>query len=229
MPYPLAGPDDLRETVRGIEDLDRRVLARPADVRDSDWLQAAVRAGISEFGRIDVLCANAGILSMNATWEMPDQQWQDVIDTNLTGVWRTVKAVVPAMIEQDTGGSIVLTSSTAGIRGFGGMAHYTAAKHGVVGLMKVLANELAQHMIRVNSVHPTAVNTDMIHNEAGRDVLLEGPARHQHDHAAARQHRERRRAVRAGRAAQPPQPGPGAESLSGGAGRRAGGGGADAD
>ncbi|MQA16673.1 MAG: mycofactocin-coupled SDR family oxidoreductase [Pseudonocardiaceae bacterium] len=182
VPYAMATPDDLTETVRRVEDLDRRVVARQADVRNSDHLQAAVRDGVSEFGHIDVVCANAGIFSPNVTWEMPDQQWQDMIDVNLTGVWRTIKAVVPPMIEHGRGGSIIITSSTAGMRGFSGFAHYVAAKHGVVGLMRTLANELAPHMIRINTVHPTAVDTDMIQNQALYKVFLpdeENPTREQ--------------------------------------------------
>jgi SDR family mycofactocin-dependent oxidoreductase len=163
--YQMARPDDLNETVRRIEDLDRRVVARQADVRELGQVEAAVQQGLSEFGHIDIVCANAGIFSTAPSWELSAQAWQDMIDVNLTGVFNTVRAVIPSMIERGQGGSIILTSSTAGIRGFTNFSHYTAAKHGVVGLMRSLTNELAPHRIRVNTVNPTSVNTDMIQND----------------------------------------------------------------
>jgi NAD(P)-dependent dehydrogenase (short-subunit alcohol dehydrogenase family) len=141
-------------------------VARQADVRDTAQIKAVLDQGLSEFGHIDVLCANAGIASMGMTWELTDEQWQDVIDVNLTGVWRSIKAVLPTMIEQGTGGSIVITSSMAGVMGLAGIAHYTASKHAVIGLMRSLVNEVSQHRIRVNCVNPTTVNTDMIQNDA---------------------------------------------------------------
>lgn len=165
VPYSMATPEDLQETARIVEDLDRRVVARQADVRNFDELQSVVEEGLSEFGKIDILVANAGIASYAPTWELTEEQWRDMLDTNLTGVWHACKAVIPHMIERGEGGSIILTSSTAGIMGLANLAHYTAAKHGVVGLMKTLANELGPYMIRVNSIHPTGVNTDMVQNE----------------------------------------------------------------
>ena len=166
VPYPMATPDDLAATAKLVEDLDRRIVTRQADVRDSDALAAAVADGMSEFGRLDVVIANAGIASMGMAWEMPEETWQEMLDVNLTGAWRTCKATIPTLIEQGRGGSIVLTSSVAGLCGFGMLAHYTAAKHGVVGLMRALVNEVSPHGIRVNTVHPTSVNTDMVHNRA---------------------------------------------------------------
>jgi SDR family mycofactocin-dependent oxidoreductase len=163
--YAMAKPDDLSETVRRIEDLDRRVVARQADVRNLGQLESAVQQGLSEFGHIDIVCANAGIFSTAPTWELTAQVWQDMIDVNLTGVFNTVRAVIPSMIERGQGGSLILTSSTAGIKGYANFSHYTAAKHGVVGLMRSLTNELAPYRIRVNTVHPTTVNTDMIQND----------------------------------------------------------------
>lgn len=163
--YPLASEDDLNETARQVEDLDRRIVARKADVRDGEQLRMVVEEGVSEFGRIDIVCANAGIADYAPAWELTEKQWDDMIAINLTGVWETCKAVIPSMVERGEGGSIILTSSTAGIMGLANTAHYTAAKHGVVGLMKTLANELAPHMIRVNSVHPTVVDTDMVQND----------------------------------------------------------------
>lgn len=178
--YPLASKDDLKETARLVEDLGRRIVAREADVRDGAQLQAVVEEGISEFGHIDIMCANAGIVTYGSSWELTEEQWQDVIDTNLTGVWETCKAVIPHMIERGEGGSIILTSSTAGIMGLANIGHYTAAKHGVVGLMKTLANELAPHMIRVNSIHPTGVDTPMVQNDPTYRLFLpdvENPTR----------------------------------------------------
>lgn len=187
VPYALAGSDDLEETVRLAEDLDQRIVARQADVREAGQLEDAVKEGMSQFGRIDIVCANAGILSMAPTWELTEEQWQDMIDINLTGVWKACRAAIPHMIEGGEGGSIILTSSTAGIKGLANTAHYTAAKHGVVGLMKVLANELAPHMIRVNTVNPTVVDTDMVNNETTYQLFrpdVEHPTREHFAEAA---------------------------------------------
>jgi (+)-trans-carveol dehydrogenase len=163
--YPLATQQDMDETVRLVEALDRRIIASKADVRDSAALKAAVDDGVAQLGRLDIVLANAGIASFAPVDEMTDEMWDDMIDINLTGVFKTVRAAVPHLKAGGRGGAIVLTSSTAGIKGLANLAHYVAAKHGVVGLVKTLANELAPHMIRVNSVHPTSVDTMMIHNE----------------------------------------------------------------
>lgn len=165
VPYRMSEPTDLDETIKLVKDLGRRIIARKVDVRDQIGLDALVAEGVAEFGRLDIVLGNAGIMSLAPTWEITDEAWDDMIGINLTGVWRTCKATIPAMIAAGNGGSIVLTSSTAGITGFGNLAHYVAAKHGVVGLMKTMANELAPHFIRVNTVHPTNVSTDMILNE----------------------------------------------------------------
>jgi (+)-trans-carveol dehydrogenase len=166
VPYAMATPDDLAETVREVEALDRRIVASEADVRDLAAVTQAVDAGVAELGRLDIVSANAGISSMAPADTMPEQQWQDMIDTNLTGVWHTVRASVGHIKAGGHGGSIVLTSSAAGLIAFPNVAHYVSAKHGVVGLMKTLALELAPDMIRVNSLHPTQVDTPMIMNEA---------------------------------------------------------------
>jgi (+)-trans-carveol dehydrogenase len=163
VPYPMATPDDLKETVDAVEALDRRMLAREADVRDYDALKAALDAGVAEFGRLDIVCANAGIASYAPAAELSEQAWRDMIDINLTGVWNTCKAALGHISD---GGSLVLTSSAAGLTGMPNVAHYAAAKHGVVGLMRTLALELAPRMIRVNSVHPTTVDTPMVRNES---------------------------------------------------------------
>lgn len=158
---PPATPQDLEETARLVEKEGRRAFTRQADVRDLAALQSAVDAGVAELGRLDVVVANAGILNWSWSWEMTSQQWQDVIDVNLTGVFNTVKATVPTMISQGEGGSIIMTSSVAGLYGQPFTASYTAAKHGVVGLARCLANELSEHSIRVNTIHPTGVDTAM--------------------------------------------------------------------
>jgi SDR family mycofactocin-dependent oxidoreductase len=163
--YPPATEEDLAETVRLVEELDRRVLATKADVRDSGALREAVDAGVAEFGRLDIVCANAGVFEIQPALELTDDAWREMIDINLTGVWNTCRAALPHLIEGGRGGSIVITSSTAGLKGIPNTVHYTAAKHGVVGIMRTLANEFAQHSIRVNSVHPTGVDTVMIQNE----------------------------------------------------------------
>jgi (+)-trans-carveol dehydrogenase len=163
VPYPLSTKADLQQTVEAVEALGRRIVARTADVRDYDALKAALDDGVGELGRLDVVSANAGIVSFSPSAEMPEQVWQDMIDINLTGVWHTCKAAIGVIAD---GGSIILTSSTAGLAGFANISHYTAAKHGVTGLMKSLAGELAPRMIRVNSVHPTTVDTPMVINDA---------------------------------------------------------------
>lgn len=163
--YGLATEDDLAETVKLVEERDRRIIARKADVRRLDQIQAVVDEGLSEFGKIDVVCANAGIVSYAPAWEYTAEAWQTILDVNLTGVWHTIKAIVPSMLERGGGGSIILTSSAAGIKGFPNTAAYTVSKHGVIGLMRTLAAELAPHFIRVNALCPTNVKTGMIEND----------------------------------------------------------------
>ena len=169
--YPQATPEDLAQTVKEVEALDRRIVATRADVRDTAALTAAVDDGVAQLGRLDIVLANASIASFAPVEELTDEMWDDMIAINLTGVFKTVRAAVPHL-KAAGGGAVVLTSSTAGIKGLGNLAHYVAAKHGVVGLVKTFANELAPHMIRVNSVHPTSVDTDMIHNEQTRGVFF---------------------------------------------------------
>jgi len=171
VPYPMATPEDLQQTVREVEALDRRIVATQADVRDTAALTAALDDGVAQLGRLDIVAANAGIASYAAVEDVSDQMWDDMIGTNLSGVFKTVRAAVPHLKANEDGGSVVLTSSTAGIMGMAHLAHYVAAKHGVVGLMKVFAIELAPHMIRVNSVHPTTVNTDMVQNQGTYDLF----------------------------------------------------------
>ncbi|MBP2452990.1 mycofactocin-coupled SDR family oxidoreductase [Mycolicibacterium lutetiense] len=171
VPYPLATPDDLTTTVKLVEETGARIVALQADVRDEQALQAALQTGVDQLGRLDIVVANAGIAPMQSG---PDG-WRDVIDVNLTGTHHTVEVAIPIMVSQGDGGSIVLISSAAGLIGVGGgdrgSLGYTAAKHGVVGLMRAYANFLAPHSIRVNSVHPTGVDTPMINNEFTRGWL----------------------------------------------------------
>jgi (+)-trans-carveol dehydrogenase len=172
VPYSLATPEDLEETGRQVKELGQNVVTREVDVRDGEALTAAVNDGVSQLGRLDIVVANAGIMSIGPSFELSEQTWSQVVDINLSGVWRTTKAAVPHLIAGGNGGSIVLTSSIAGLIGQPGLAHYVAAKHGVVGLMKTLALELAPLSIRVNTVNPTCVDTDMIMNEATYRIFL---------------------------------------------------------
>jgi SDR family mycofactocin-dependent oxidoreductase len=164
--YSLATEDDLDATVREVEATGRRAVKAIADVRSLAELQRAVEAGLAELGRIDIVCANAGIGTWAVSWEMTEQQWAEMVDINLTGVFNTARAALPSMVERGEGGSLVLTSSTAGLRAYPNTAHYTAAKHGVIGLMKVLAQECGPHRIRVNAVCPTTVRTPLVINDS---------------------------------------------------------------
>jgi SDR family mycofactocin-dependent oxidoreductase len=163
-PYDLASPDDLAATAGSVEALGRRVAAFEVDVRDEEALKEAFEIGVGEIGPVDIVIANAGV-ALLAVDEAHDA-WNDTIDINLTGAFNTVETVVPSMIDRGVGGSIVLISSTAGLRGVLGPSRaalaYVASKHGVVGLMRSYANNLAPHSIRVNSVHPSGVDTHMI-------------------------------------------------------------------
>jgi (+)-trans-carveol dehydrogenase len=163
---PMATPDDLAETVKLVEALDRRIIAAQADVRDFEALKAAVDEGVAQLGRLDIIVANAGIASIGGPVQSMDAaNWKHTIDINLTGLWHTARAGIPHLLAGGRGGSIVLTSSVGGMHAMPNMSHYVSAKHGVVGLMRSLAVELGQHGIRVNSVHPTNVNTPMFMNE----------------------------------------------------------------
>lgn len=163
---PMATAEDLAETMSLVEAEDRRIVATQADVRDFDALKVAVDDGVAQLGRLDIVLANAGIASDGGPVDKMDKDsWQDTIDINLTGVWNTAKAAVPHLIQGGRGGAIVLTSSVGGMKALPNMSHYVSAKHGVVGLMRSLAVELGQHNIRVNSVHPSQVNTPMLMNE----------------------------------------------------------------
>jgi SDR family mycofactocin-dependent oxidoreductase len=165
--YELASQTDLAQTVKEVEALGRRVVASQADVRDLTAVRAALAAGVAALGgRLDIVCANAAIISQPApTWEMDVEQWRELVDVNLTGVFITVKAAIPHMIEAGNGGSIALTSSGAALISGPGLADYKAAKAGLLSLTRTLACELAEHFIRVNAICPTAVDTPMIQNQ----------------------------------------------------------------
>ena len=171
VPFSMATPEDLAQTVKEVEALDRHIVAGHADVRDYDALKALLDDGVAQLGRLDIVTANAGIGSFGTLDDLPEQTWQDMIDVNLTGVWHTAKAAIPHL-RAAGGGSIVITSSVVGLKGSANLGHYVAAKHGLVGLMRSLAIELAPDLIRVNTVHPGSVDTDMIQNQATYHLFL---------------------------------------------------------
>lgn len=184
---PHATAADLDETVRQVERLGRRIVTEVVDVRDVHGLRVAVDRGVGILGGLDTVCATAGIAGSAPTLEMSEEVWQTMLDVNLTGVFHTCTVSVPHLLRGGRG-SIVLTSSIAGLRGLVGVGHYVAAKHGVVGLMRTLAKELADSGIRVNSVHPTNVDTPMIQHDRLRRKFrpdLEHPTREQFAEAAA--------------------------------------------
>jgi SDR family mycofactocin-dependent oxidoreductase len=180
--YPMATRAELDETVSLVEEQGAKMIGLVADVRDFHALKNALDEGVGHFGRLDIVLANAGIATMafrQLTIEEELEQWTDVLDVNLVGAFHTAKAAIPHLVAGNRGGSIVFTSSTAGLRGFGGLngggLAYAASKHGIVGLMRTLANALAAQSIRVNTVHPTAVNTMMAMNDQMQDFLKNSP------------------------------------------------------
>jgi SDR family mycofactocin-dependent oxidoreductase len=180
VPYPTATKQDLEETVRQVEALGRRIVAADADVRDLGALQEIAEEGMAQFGRLDIVVANAGIGSYAPALEMDEAMWQTMIDINLTGVWKTVRATVPHIVAGGRGGSVVLTSSLASFMAQENTAHYTATKSGLIGLMRVLAKELGPNNIRVNTLHPSTVATEMILNDTMYRLFrpdLENPTR----------------------------------------------------
>lgn len=170
--YPLPTPADLEETARRVTEAGGRCVTAIVDVRDVPGMQNAVSRGVEILGRLDVVVANAGVLnSPKPTWELSLLEWETVIGVNLTGVWATLKAALPHVIEGGRGGSVVIISSIAGGRGCPNVAPYVSAKHGVVGLARTAANELAAQRIRVNTVHPTNVRTEMIDNPVSARIF----------------------------------------------------------
>ncbi|MGH3253503.1 MAG: mycofactocin-coupled SDR family oxidoreductase [Trebonia sp.] len=178
--YPLATEDDLKETVRLVEALDRRIVARKADVRDFTGLSAAFQEGYAEFGRLDIIIANAGIMRLGPESDDFLADWNDTIDTNLTGVFHTIRAALPAMRDGRHGGSIVITSSTAGLKGLKSLSAsslaYSASKRGLVALMQSLARTLAPEWIRINTIHPTGVRSGITENEVAHKLMAEAAA-----------------------------------------------------
>jgi (+)-trans-carveol dehydrogenase len=176
---PLSTPEDLAETADLVKGHNRRIYTAEVDVRDFDALKAAVDTGVEQLGRLDIIVANAGIGNGGATLDKTSEpDWTDMIDINLGGVWKTVKAGVPHILAGGRGGSIILTSSVGGLKAYPHTGHYVAAKHGVVGLMRTFAVELGAQNIRVNSVHPTNVNTPLFMNEGTMKLFrpdLENP------------------------------------------------------
>jgi SDR family mycofactocin-dependent oxidoreductase len=174
VPYAMATHEDLEETVRQVEVLGGRALSIAADVRSQAELDEAVSRGIAEFGKIDILMANAGIWTTGPFWELSEQSWDEMIGVNLTGVWKSAKAVAQHMITRQAG-SIVITSSTNGLEAGLNYAHYVSAKHGVIGLMKNIALELAPHGVRCNAICPGAILTPMNNHQASWDMIAGHP------------------------------------------------------
>lgn len=172
--YPWITQDDVDHTAGLVEKQGRSALAILADVRSQDDLDSAVEQAVARFGRVDIAIANAGIFNRVPLWEMPEAVWQEMLDINLTGVWRTIKAVAPQMIKQ-LDGSIVITSSVNGLLGAPDYAHYASAKHGLVGLMRSAALELGRYGIRCNSIHPGVVKTGMVMHQANLDMVAGHP------------------------------------------------------
>jgi (+)-trans-carveol dehydrogenase/(-)-trans-carveol dehydrogenase len=190
--YPLGSAEELAATAKEVEQYDRRIVTAQVDVRDSDSIAKALQAGVAELGRLDIVVANAGIATSSVPAHLvTDERWDQMLAINLTGVFKSCRAAVPYLIEGGRGGSMILTSSMAALRVYQGIAAYSAAKHGVVGLMKTMAAELAQYSIRVNSVHPTQVNTAMIMNDETYKIFrpdLEHPTREDFEVASASLH-----------------------------------------
>jgi len=173
--YEPATAEDLAETVNLVEGEGRKILAREVDVRDAAGQQRVIADAIEQFGRLDIVVANAGVLNWGRLWEISAEQWQETLDTNLTGLWHTIKAAVPAMIKAGNGGSIITISSAAGIKAVPGCGHYCASKFGVVGLTNSLAVELGEFGIRVNSVHPYGTDTPMGNDVSMYKILQDHP------------------------------------------------------
>src|SRR5690348_11463721 len=174
VPYPLAQPEELVSLASEIEQMGRPVLTAQIDVTDLHAMQVLVEQAQRELGPIDILVANAGVYSFAPSWELTEEQWDETVNIDLKGVWITCKVCIPQMLSRRSG-KIICISSTAGLKGMANLAHYVAAKHGVLGLVKTLAIELAQYNINVNAICPTSVDTAMLRNQALYDVFAGGP------------------------------------------------------
>lgn len=173
--YPAATSEELAETVRLVEETGRKVLAREVDIRDLAALEQVVADGVEQFGRLDILVANAGVLSWGRLWELTEEQWTTVIDVNLNGTWKTIRAAVPAMIEAGNGGSVIIVSSSAGLKATPGNGHYSASKHGLTAMTNGLALEAGEYGIRVNSIHPYSIDTPMVEKDAMMEIFAKYP------------------------------------------------------
>lgn len=174
--YPAATSEELAETASAVEATGRKVLAREVDIRDLPALQQVVADAVEQFGRLDVVVANAGVLNWGRMFEMSEEQWDSVIDVNLNGTWRTLRAAVPAMIEAGNGGSIIVVSSSAGLKATPGNSNYAASKHGLVAITNSLALEVGEFGIRVNSIHPYSIDTPMVEPEAMMEIFGKYPS-----------------------------------------------------
>ncbi|HJT59090.1 MAG TPA: mycofactocin-coupled SDR family oxidoreductase [Ktedonobacteraceae bacterium] len=174
VPYALSSSEELAQVAREIERIGQQVIALPVDVSDLSGMQQLVAKAIQQFGHLDIAVANAGLYSFGPTWELTEQQWDETLAVVLKGVWITCKVVIPSMLAQQKG-KIICTGSTGSFKGLPGLAHYVAAKHGIIGLVKTLAIELAPYNINVNAVCPTTVDTGMINNQAFFEYFAGGP------------------------------------------------------
>jgi len=174
VPYPLSQPEEFASLATEIEQMGRPVIAEQVDVTDLAVMQAFLEKARQQFGPVDVVVANAGIYSFALSWEMSEEQWDETVNVDLKGVWITCKVSIPQMLSRRTG-KIICIASTAGVKGMANLAHYVAAKHGVLGLVKTLAIELAPYNININAVCPTSVDTMMCRNQALYDVFAGGP------------------------------------------------------
>jgi (+)-trans-carveol dehydrogenase len=174
VPYPLSAEGDLAQVAHEIETMDRKVIARHADVTDLNAMQQLADIAQEQLGPIDIVVANAGLYSFGRTWELDEQQWDETVAVNLKGVWITIKIVIPHMLPRRKG-KIICIGSTGSFKGLYGLGHYVAAKHGVIGLVKTLAIELAPYHVNVNAVCPTTVDTEMINNQAFYEYFAGGP------------------------------------------------------
>jgi len=191
VPYPLPAKEDLEDTAEQVRALGAQVIHGVVDVRDLAGMERFVSDAVATLGRLDIVCANAGISTPSPTLTMTEEAWQTTIDINLTGVWKTCRATVPHVIAGGRGGAVIITSSSATAMISKNIAHYTASKHGLIGFMRVLAKELAPHRIRVNTLHPTGVRTPMIFNEPMYRLFrpdLENPGPEDFESAARSHH-----------------------------------------
>jgi NAD(P)-dependent dehydrogenase (short-subunit alcohol dehydrogenase family) len=173
IPYSLGTHEELQETAALVEELDRRVIAIQGDTRSQEDVDRLVELGLSQFGKIDIVVANAGVWSVGDFWKIPEAEWREVFDVNVLGTWRTVKAVTPHLIERGQG-SIILIASVAGLEGGSLYAHYIASKHAVLGLMKSIALELGPHNIRCNAICPGVIDTAIMDWQGAYDMMAGG-------------------------------------------------------